>query len=113
MNDFRTKTEKFEEEQAKLDRNKEIADFCSILGTPEGRRFIWRLLSRTGWMQTPFVQGQADSTAKNIGVQEYGLWLFSEMLTAKSDAFTQMQREHKAELARRAKAQEQMKKEEE
>jgi hypothetical protein len=64
-----------EQEAAELDRKlaieREISDLRSVMGTPQGRRFMWRLLekagiyksSMTGNSQTFFLEGQ-----RNVGL---------------------------------------------
>lgn len=85
-----------------INRDKEVSDLRAVLQTPEGRRVFWRILDRTGWMHDPFVSGSVDITSRNTGKQSIGLWIFSEMLEAKPESFTQLQREHKNEIIRRA-----------
>ena len=74
----------------KADRTRadELGDLRSILGAPEGRRLMWRYLTRcgvfktsmTGSSQTFFLEGQ-----RNVG-----LWLLADINAADPGAYVQM-----------------------
>lgn len=74
-NPFDTRATELEQEAAELDaqlaREREINDLKTVMGSVNGRRFMWRLLekagifksSMTGNSQTFFLEGQ-----RNIGL---------------------------------------------
>ena len=80
----------------KADRNREreLADLRAVLATIEGRRLVWRYLTRcgvfktsmTGSSQTFFLEGQ-----RNVG-----LWLLADINAADPAAYVQMLAESRA-----------------
>jgi hypothetical protein len=86
-------------------REKELTDLLKVLALPEGRRFIWRLLSEAGVFRTSFTGNS--QTYFNEGRRDLGLLFLNEVMAAKPEAFTQMQREfiseQKAESVRNQK----------
>lgn len=91
------------EEQARIDeqarrRNERMqSDIRHVVKTPEGRRFYWLVLERCLIFHTTFVDGDAHGTSKNEGRRQIGLGLLEDLMQAKPDAFTQMQRESASE----------------
>lgn len=68
-------------EQAKAERQKRIveeSDFKFIMGTKQGRRFMWRLLSITGLFQNPY-RGGAEFAGFHSGEQNVGQQLLAEI----------------------------------
>ena len=69
-------------------RERELADLRAVLATAEGRRLVWRYLTRcgvfktsmTGSSQTFFLEGQ-----RNVG-----LWLLADINAADPAAYVQM-----------------------
>lgn len=82
-------------DKRKLDR--EINDVRTVLNSPEGRRFLWRLLEEGALFAESYARGDSHETAFNEGKRYLSRWVFSRILSAKSDAFSQMQREHNSE----------------
>ena len=76
-------------------RERELSDICTVIMTPEGRRFYWRVMEECKAFQLSFV-GDTNATMFNEGKRSIGLWAFHELLEAKPSAFQQMQREHKS-----------------
>lgn len=81
-----------EERQKKLDerekhvRERNLNDIRKVLGLPEGRRLLWRVMSEAEtFLATP--------TDKRI----IGLMLFNDIMKATPETFLQMQREYKSE----------------
>lgn len=92
--------ETVEERQKRL-RDRELSDIRALLAMPEGRRVFWRVLEHAKTLNSPYVHGDNGySTAFNSGRQNEGLWLFSELNTAKPNAFSQMQKDHNSEKTR-------------
>ncbi|CNK23315.1 Uncharacterised protein [Yersinia frederiksenii] len=81
-------------EVAKALRQRELNDITYLMGTVEGRRFIWRLLSLSGVFTTSFT-GETNSTMFNEGRRNYGLTLFSDVMTACPDEYLIMANEAK------------------
>lgn len=81
------KKEKQEEYLAK----QEIDDIKHVLGSPGGRRFIWKYLSFAGVFQTSFTGNS--QTFFNEGKRTVGLKLIDDITEANPDALTQMMKE--------------------
>lgn len=95
--------EAFDAEVQRLAREQEINDFRTLMGTKEGRRFVWRLLSKAG-VYRPSFSGDALVMAFNEGNRNLGLLLMSEIHEACPQRYGQMQKEHE-ENERRSKRQ--------
>ena len=70
----------------------DLADLRSLMETIEGRRFVWRLLSRCGIFRQSYVQ-DSDGTAFNEGQRSIGLWVYQDLQMGCSDLFLIMQAE--------------------
>ena len=82
------------EDKAKRKRERELNDLRSILATPEGRRFIWRVLSEARIFNDGYTHGDAGyGTTYNCGRRSVGVWALAEMMEAKPSAFMQIQNE--------------------
>lgn len=88
-----------QEERAKQARDRELADLCKVLSIPEGRRLIWRFMGAAGVFRSSFTGDER--TNFNEGRREIGLLILGDVMAAKPDAFTQMQREHAAEQGKK------------
>jgi len=64
---------------AEIKRDQELADLRAILDTPQGKRFIWRLLERNGVFRRSYEGGDHADTAFNEGRRNEGLWLMAEI----------------------------------
>jgi hypothetical protein len=71
----------------------ERADAEWILSTPQGRRFIWRLLSHCGVYRD--IEGSGDDMCKQIGRRQVGLYLMGIVSDASEDRLFEMMREAK------------------
>lgn len=78
-------------------RQKEIDDVRKILKTPEGRRFIWRQLSKCGLFRNSFTLN-SNQTGFNEGQRNIGLDLLNDVNEADVAAFAQMQNEYLSAL---------------
>jgi hypothetical protein len=69
-----------QQEEALLERQHKDAlnnaDFERVCKTPEGRRFVRRVLGECGVYQSSFT-GDAQTTAYREGMRSIGLWLVS------------------------------------
>lgn len=97
MSNFHLEESSKEEESKKLKeyqkrlKDREVEDLKKILAHPEGRRFIWRLLSESGVFRTSFTGNS--TTFFNEGKRDIGLLILSEVMKADMSKFTQMQNE--------------------
>lgn len=73
-----------------LAREKEVANLHKMLGTYEGREFMWRLLSEGSMFHTTFVHEAPHTTSWNEGKRQVALWAYTELFTAKPEAYTMM-----------------------
>lgn len=96
MNEFLDTTahdEKLKKSKRLLDR--EVSDLKKIISIPEGRRFIWRILSDAGIYQTSFT---GNSTTFYLeGRRSLGLEVLKDLMKAERTAFAQIQLEHFSE----------------
>lgn len=74
-------------EQSK--RDEELADMRFILSSVEGRRFIWRYLSRCRIFEVSYL-GNANDTIFNEGSREIGLRILDEVTHADPRAYMKM-----------------------
>jgi len=83
-------------QKAKQKRDRELSDIRKIVSMPEGRRFIWRVLSEAGIFRSSFTG--SSSTFFLEGSRNQGLWVLRDLTEAKSDAFNQMLQENYSEI---------------
>jgi len=89
------------EQRNKRKRDRELNDIRIVASTPEGRRFLWRILSEGEIFQDGYVHGdQGFGTTYNCGRRSVGVWALSELMESKPEAFMQMQRENASEVKR-------------
>lgn len=73
--------------QTKAQRDADMDDVRKVMATPEGRRVVWR------WLAAARVFGRcytgSSETFYREGRREYGLQLFSEVLEACPDLYSQ------------------------
>lgn len=79
--------------KAQLERQAEIDDLLWLMSDKRGRRFVWRLLQRTGIYQLSFVPGDPAVTAFREGNRNQGLQLLSEVMQHCPGRFNEMQKE--------------------
>jgi hypothetical protein len=79
--------------KAQLERQAEIDDLLWLMSDKRGRRFMWRLLQRTGIYQLSFVPGDSTVTAFREGNRNQGLQLLSEVMQHCPERFSVMQKE--------------------
>lgn len=79
--------------KAKLQRQAEMLRFAKLLGTYEGREFVWRLMTQAGLFGTSFVGELPLSMAYNEGKRSQALWVQVDIFEADPKAWALMQRE--------------------
>ena len=82
----------------KIERNKEIDDVIEVVSTPAGRRWYRRLMSKAGAFRCPYAGTDTNASNFNMGMQFLGFFMLDELMTAKPEAFQQMNREHKSSV---------------
>lgn len=88
----RTSATKAEEERQQ--REREQNDLRWVMGSKQGRRFIWRRLSRAGVYQPSFNTDSA-VMAFNEGNRNAGLELLNEIMETCPERYTEMLNEQK------------------
>jgi len=86
-----TASEKIEEVEL-AEQRREEGDLRKVLSIPEGRRFVWKMLSRAGVFRSSFTGNS--HTFFNEGKREIGLGMFEDVMTVNSEMFVKMQKEN-------------------
>lgn len=81
--------------RAKRLQEREQGDIRKVLSLPEGRRFVWKLMSDAGVFRSSFTGNS--QTFFNEGQRNMGLMVLNQVMAAKADAFSQMQAEAASE----------------
>jgi hypothetical protein len=81
-------------------RDREISDLKKVLKLPEGRRFIYKILSECGAFKASFSLNSMQ-TAFNEGKRDIGLMMLRMLDEAEPQAYSQMLKEHFSELKSR------------
>lgn len=68
-----------QQKQQEKDREVELSDLRSLLGSDVSRRVLRRILGRAGIFQTSFDPESDRNMAFSEGRRDMGLWLFSEL----------------------------------
>ena len=79
--------------QDKFNNNQELLDMRFILSTQQGRRFVWKNLTRAGIFQTSFTGNS--TTFFNEGKRDIGLKMLADVMEASPDSYVAMIRESK------------------
>ena len=79
-------------EELKRKREKELQDLRKVMSSSEGRRVLWRILTKGAIFNSSFAQN-ANETFFNEGRRSVGLWLTQEVSEADLEKFFQMHRE--------------------
>lgn len=90
-----SKSEKLRMEFTRKEIQREKDDISAVLKLPEGRRFVYRLLSRAGIFGSTFYP-DALKMAFAEGQRNFGLWLLGEVEVAEPESMLQMQREDRS-----------------
>lgn len=75
----------------KYRRDVDLEDVKTLLGLPQGRRFIWRLLKQTKVFES--VWSPSAQIHYNAGRQDFGHFIMGEVVKANPDALVQMMKE--------------------
>lgn len=78
--------------KARLKRENELADLAKILAIPEGRRVLWRLMSKCkvfGSIWEPSAR-----IHYNSGLQDFGHFIMAEIAEADEESLFTMMREN-------------------
>ena len=87
MNETKSKAD--EKREAQEARN----DVIAVMNTPEGRRYVWRLLEKAGVFRTPY-RGSTNDTMLRIGTHSVGVDIMTEIIDANAELYLLMQKEH-------------------
>lgn len=79
----------------KDDRENELVDVRAVLGTVEGRRFLWRMMAHCRVFGSVF-DPQPTLTAFNAGRQDVGHFLMAEITAADEQRLLEMMNESQA-----------------
>jgi methylase of polypeptide subunit release factors len=82
-----------EEAVARERRRKELEDLRWLLGHPQGRRIVTRLLDEAGVYRSSF-NHSGSVMAFNEGKRHMGLFLIAELTEASPDGFMKVLKEH-------------------
>ncbi len=82
-----------EEVGARERRRKELEDLRWLLGHPQGRRIVTRLLDEAGVYRSSF-NHSGSVMAFNEGKRHMGLFLIAELTEASPDGFMKVLKEH-------------------
>lgn len=80
------------ERRAKENAAREVLDLRAVMSSPQGRRFVWRLLDAAGVFSASYT-ADPNSTAYAEGRRAMGLWLMREAQTVARDPYVAMVRE--------------------
>jgi hypothetical protein len=78
-------------------KDRELNDLQKVLKVPEGRRFVYKMLSECGVFKASFSLNSMQ-TAFQEGKRDIGLALLRDLDEAEPQAYSQMLREHFSEL---------------
>lgn len=92
--EFLDEVKKELEKKRKRKFDRDVADIRTILDLPEGRRYLWGLMSEAGVFRTSFTGDNA--TFFNERKRDIGLSILTSIIEANPSKFQQMQNEHKA-----------------
>lgn len=79
----------------KFSRSTELADFVMLMRTEFGRRFIWRMLDKTGFQKSSFTGNSY--TFFNEGMRNIGLMIWADINEGCPELYIQMVNEAKKE----------------
>lgn len=85
--------------QAEFDNALKLDVIRGIMQTPAGRKWIYSILERCHIYGNPFVPGQSDSTAFNMGEANIGRLFLADVQEAASELYLTMLTEAKASSA--------------
>ena len=89
---------KKKEKLLRIKQYREDKDTKEVLALPAGKRLFYKLLEQCGASRTPHFAGDPYATHVNIGRQQIGLWLISEIERAAPMAYSEMIRQHQSDV---------------
>lgn len=84
-----------QDEAEKFVRDGQVKDILFLMDSVQGRRFMWRLLSRCGVYRLSYT-GNSDTYFRE-GERNIGLWVLAELARADQQLFLKMQLENQQE----------------
>jgi hypothetical protein len=90
------KVQAFRSEKNRQREDRKINDLKAVLKTPEGRRFIWNILSEAGIYQSSFT-GNSETFFRE-GKRALGLMIVRDIDQHMPEAMAQMSREYYSEI---------------
>lgn len=84
-----------DELKARDNRRREMDDLRWLLGHPQGRRIVSRLLAEAGLFRSSF-NHSGSVMAWNEGRRQIGLWLTGELMEANADGYMRVLKDFKA-----------------
>ena len=87
------------EERDNRKKERELNDIRVIISTPEGRRFLWKIISEAGVFRTSFSLDE-NQMAYQEGRRSIGLNILYDLLDASPSTYMQMQNEYASEMKR-------------
>lgn len=94
-------SEKKETDQQRIDRERNIEDLKYLMGQPQGRRFVWRLLERAGVFRNSFSLNGLEMAFKE-GNRNLGTFLLTEIHEHCPGRYVEMMKEQKREHEHRS-----------
>ena len=85
--------DKKEKQESKNEITAEMEDIRAVMSTPGGRRYMFKLLERSGLNRVSFT-GQSNSTIFNEGGRNQGLQLKSDLRQAAPGSYATMMKEN-------------------
>jgi hypothetical protein len=89
----RKNTDRVREQKAALQYEQYRADFQWVLDHPQGRRFMWHLLARTGLFSNPFT-GNSETFFK-CGEMNVGQMLMADITSFCPEKYVQMMNDYR------------------
>lgn len=97
MSKLKQTVEEYQSERALHKRKRELSDLKEIVRTPEGRRYIWKILANSGIGQTGY-SNEPNQMYYNAGRRDVGNKLLEDLMMADPTAFATMQMEYYSEI---------------
>ncbi len=90
-----TADEATEDAEAAIARRREVDDLKWLMGHPQGRRFVTRLLDMTHVYQPSFATNGSVMCFKE-GERNVGLWLTGELMEAAPDEYLKLLKDYQS-----------------
>lgn len=85
------------QEKERYNKRSDQGDLAKVLESPQGRRFVWRLLTLCGVFQSSF-EDNYGATSFNEGRRSVGLRLLSEVTDLNPEHYVLMMQEAKKDV---------------